>query len=340
MLTSIQTQAECNFPYKGGNDGCLDEKGVAKEQPLIKVIENIRILVEFSNATANPYSNKAKDYLEPEHAIEILKRIDPNDYYALGCTPTTKPHWMIITVLPIPPPIMRPSNMSNAAARGEDDLTYKLSDIIRTRNNLIGKMQSKASASDIQACRQMLQLYVTSYFDNQAVGHTHIMQRMGRPQKGKINCLISCTHRFIVHVVYSCLGIKQRLRGKDGRIRGSLMGKRCDHTARTVISPDPNISVRDVGVPRSVARIVTYPEMVNNLNLEKLTQCVKNGPNGIDGANFVKLLNGSKLDLRTAKAKDIKLEPGMVVRRHMMDGDVVLMNRQPSLHKFSIQAHR
>jgi DNA-directed RNA polymerase II subunit RPB1 len=314
LLSFCKNQAECSFPVKNGNDGCR------KEQPSLRIIDNVKIEVQFSRVFPE-FSDKAKFYLEPEVAIKILKRIDVEDYHVIGCDEQlVRPHWMIISVLPVPPPIVRPSNISNGAARGEDDLTYKLSDIVRTRNTLRSKLKGKnAQAQDIRACRHMIQLYGASYFDNNSVGHQHIMQRMGRPQKG----------------------IRQRLRGKEGRVRGSLMGKRDDFTARTVITPDPNLSVCEVGVPYSIARNVTYSEYVNKLNIERLTKTVLNGPDSQNGAKAVLLQDGfTKLDLMKIDNRDkIVLQEGMRVVRHMKDGDLVIMNRQPSLHKLSMQGH-
>ena len=212
---------------------------------------------------------------------------------------------------------MRPSNVSNAAARGEDDLTYKLSDIIRTRKNLKKKQAARASQSDILAHGSMLQLYLSSYHDNRSVGHQHILQRMGKQQKG----------------------LRQRIKGKEGRIRGSLMGKRDDFTARTVITPDPNISVNEVGIPLSIAMNLTYPEKVNRFNIYDLKERILRGPLKRDGANYVVLKDGQKLDLKKVDPSKITLDTGMQVERHITNGDIVLLNRQPSLHKYSIQAH-
>ena len=148
-------------------------------------------------------------------------------------------------------------------------------------------------------------------------------------------------------------GLCQRLKGKSGRFRGSLSGKRVDFSARTVISPDPNLRVDQVGVPREVAMIMTYPERVTAQNLEKLQRCVVNGAKEWPGANYVEIASG---DPGAAEAKlggfkksllygdrskiSADLRVGDVVERHMEDGDIVLFNRQPSLHKLSIMSHK
>ncbi|EDO14315.1 hypothetical protein Kpol_162p1, partial [Vanderwaltozyma polyspora DSM 70294] len=135
--------------------------------------------------------------------------------------------------------------------------------------------------------------------------------------------------------------IRARLKGKEGRIRGNLMGKRVDFSARTVISGDPNLELDQVGVPKSIAKTLTYPEVVTPYNIDRLTQLVRNGPNEHPGAKYVIRDNGDRIDLRYSKrAGDIQLQYGWKVERHIMDNDPVLFNRQPSLHKMSMMAHR
>eukprot|EP00123_Amoebidium_parasiticum_P015656 comp23089_c0_seq2/m.37076 comp23089_c0_seq2/g.37076 ORF comp23089_c0_seq2/g.37076 comp23089_c0_seq2/m.37076 type:complete len:1220 (-) comp23089_c0_seq2:406-4065(-) len=137
-------------------------------------------------------------------------------------------------------------------------------------------------------------------------------------------------------------GFAQRLKGKQGRFRGNLSGKRVDFSGRTVISPDPNLGIDEVGVPERVAKNLTYPERVNRYNLQRLKQMVINGPSKHPGANFVicgetKIKRWLKFGNRKQIAEDLKI--GDTVERHLIDGDVVLFNRQPSLHRISIMCH-
>ena len=119
------------------------------------------------------------------------------------------------------------------------------------------------------------------------------------------------------------------------------MGKRVDFSARTVISGDPNLDLDQVGVPISIAKTLTYPEIVTPYNIHKLTELVRNGPNEHPGAKYVIRDTGDRIDLRYNKrAGDIALQYGWKVERHLMDDDPVLFNRQPSLHKMSMMAHR
>jgi len=137
-------------------------------------------------------------------------------------------------------------------------------------------------------------------------------------------------------------GLSQRLKGKQGRFRGNLSGKRVDFSARTVISPDPNLPLFCVGIPQLVAKDMTYPERVTAINIRALQRLVENGPDLHPGANYIRQANGLAKNLRFGdRMKAAKsLQIGDVVERHMMDGDAVLFNRQPSLHKMSIMCHR
>ena len=137
------------------------------------------------------------------------------------------------------------------------------------------------------------------------------------------------------------------MKGKEGRVRGNLMGKRVDMSARTVITSDPYIGLNEVGIPLIIARNLTYPEIVTKHNYEYLTQLVSNGRKKYPGANFV-IKNIVDKDGGEAKhifnlkyrEKPIKLHLGDIVERHLVTGDIVLFNRQPSLHKMSMMGHR
>lgn len=138
-------------------------------------------------------------------------------------------------------------------------------------------------------------------------------------------------------------GFCQRLKGKQGRFRGNLSGKRVDFSGRTVISPDPNLRIDEVAVPERVAKILTYPERVTAHNIDMLKKAIRNGCDVHPGANYVTAgSNGFKKYLKFGNRAAIAdgLRIGDIVERHVIDGDIVLFNRQPSLHKLSIMCHR
>lgn len=139
-------------------------------------------------------------------------------------------------------------------------------------------------------------------------------------------------------------GFCQRLKGKHGRFRGNLSGKRVDFSGRTVISPDPNLRIDQVAVPERVAKILTYPERVTFHNISRLRQNIINGPDIHPGAIYVTKTDSTVNPKRWLKFGDRRriadeLAIGDIVDRHLQDDDIVLFNRQPSLHKLSIMSH-
>eukprot|EP00123_Amoebidium_parasiticum_P017765 comp23981_c2_seq2/m.42567 comp23981_c2_seq2/g.42567 ORF comp23981_c2_seq2/g.42567 comp23981_c2_seq2/m.42567 type:complete len:1766 (-) comp23981_c2_seq2:210-5507(-) len=261
-----------------------------------------------------------KKAVTAEWAHTILKRISDQDAEYLGFNPKfSRPDWMILTVFPVPPLAVRPSVAFGGAARGSDDLTYKLADIIKANNNLKKQEQNGAPPHIVADYVQLLQFHCATYVDNELPGQPVATQRSGRPLKS----------------------IRQRLKSKEGRIRGNLMGKRVDFSARTVITADPNLSINQVGVPRSIALNMTYPETVTSFNIQHLQELIKRGPTEHPGAKYIIRDDGSRIDLRyNKKPSELHLQYGYKVERHMQDGDFVIFNRQPSLHKMSMMGHR
>jgi DNA-directed RNA polymerase beta' subunit len=134
--------------------------------------------------------------------------------------------------------------------------------------------------------------------------------------------------------------LQQRLGSKEGRIRSNLQGKRVEYSARSVITPDPNISVKELGIPVKIATNLTYPEMVTAFNIGKLYKLIQNGPNVYPGAKTIRHKDGRITSLRHVNTKELVLHEGDIVNRHLMDGDIVLFNRQPTLHRMSMMGHR
>ena len=264
-----------------------------------------------------------KRVISPQMALNIFKSISPEDVRIMGLSNDyARPEWMIITVLPVPPPPVRPSvivGSSSGGARGEDDLTYKLAEIVRANQNVMRCEQEGAPEHVVREFESLLQYHIATYMDNDIAGQPKAMQKSNRPVKA----------------------LRGRLKGKEGRLRQNLMGKRVDFSSRTVITGDPNISLDEVGVPKSIARTLTYPEVVTPYNIDKLQQLVMNGPNEHPGARYIVRDTGERIDLRHAKrAGGQQLLYGWKVERHLLDGDVILFNRQPSLHKESMMGHR
>ncbi|MFY9981310.1 MAG: DNA-directed RNA polymerase subunit A', partial [Methanoregula sp.] len=269
---------------------------------------------------------KVEHKLTPADIRARLEKIPDEDLVPLGINPkVARPEWTILTVLPVPPVTMRPSIILENGQRSEDDLTHKLVDIIRINQRFKENQDAGAPQLIIEDLWELLQYHVTTYLDNEVAGCPPARHRSGRPLKT----------------------LSQRLKGKDGRFRGSLSGKRVNFSSRTVISPDPNLSVMEVGVPRAVANEMTIPVRVTPYNIEELKQIARNGPvrpdvNAPCGANYVIRPDNRRLRLGADNLDTVAdmIEPGWTVERQLRDGDIVLFNRQPSLHRMSIMAHR
>lgn len=265
--------------------------------------------------------NKAADDLNPLRALDIFERIPSDDVQLLDMNPDIgRPERLIIQHLPVPPLCVRPTVCQDPSAGStEDDLTVKASDITNLNNVIRAQMQSGHATGLVYANWDELQLETARYINSEAPGLAST-QTSSKPLRG----------------------VSQRLKGKAGRFRGNLSGKRVDFSGRTVISPDPNLGVDEVGVPVYVARILTFPQRVTTFNMEQMRAAVRNGPDVHPGANFVEFPDGQRRYLRYGDRKKLasSLSLGSVVERHLIDGDVVLFNRQPSLHRISIMSHR
>ncbi|MFQ3294900.1 MAG: DNA-directed RNA polymerase subunit A', partial [Natrialbaceae archaeon] len=258
--------------------------------------------------------------LMPSDIRDWFEDIRDEDVEVLGIDPeTSRPEWMILTVLPVPPVTARPSITLDNGQRSEDDLTHKLVDIIRINQRFMENREAGAPQLIIEDLWELLQYHVTTFMDNEISGTPPARHRSGRPLKT----------------------LSQRLKGKEGRFRGSLSGKRVNFSARTVISPDPTLSLNEVGVPERVASEMTQTMNVTERNMEEAKRYVRNGPDGHPGANRVRRPDGKTVKILPKAKEDLaeKIEPGWEVQRHLVDGDIVVFNRQPSLHRMSIMAH-
>ncbi|AQL42416.1 DNA-directed RNA polymerase subunit A' [Halorientalis sp. IM1011] len=258
--------------------------------------------------------------LMPSDIRDWFEAIPDEDIEVLGINAErSRPEWMILTVLPVPPVTARPSITLDNGQRSEDDLTHKLVDIIRINQRFMENREAGAPQLIIEDLWELLQYHVTTFMDNEISGTPPARHRSGRPLKT----------------------LSQRLKGKEGRFRGSLSGKRVNFSARTVISPDPTLSLNEVGVPDRVATEMTQTMNVNERNLEEARRYVSNGPEAHPGANYVKRPDGRRLKVTEKNCEELaeKVEPEWEVSRHLVDGDIIIFNRQPSLHRMSIMAH-
>jgi len=277
-------------------------------------------------------------YFSPKQIRDMLAQIyDPDfihdeeekkerekDVYLIGFNPElARPEWTILTILPVPPINARPPVRTAEGLRSEDHLTITIRDIVRVNEQLRSKMRG-GPPQVITQLWQKLQKLVKALYGLHKVGEIKVENVFVR-------------------------GIIHRLSGKEGQFRHNLSGKRVDFSGRAVISPDPYLSIDEIGIPEKVAKTLWVPEVVNELNLERLKQLVINGPDVYPGASYILKKTGpgtyNKILLEVFKsreereAKAQELKPGDVVERHLLDGDIVVFNRQPTLHRISMMGH-
>jgi len=261
---------------------------------------------------------KGKKRIFPNEIREILEGISAEDLKQVGINPDVlRPEWAILTVLLVPPVTVRPSITLETGERSEDDLTHKLGDIIRADQRLRENLNAGAPEVIIDDLWDLLQYHVTTFYDNSVAGVPPARHRSGHPLKT----------------------ITERIKGKEGRIRHNLAGKRVNFSSRTVISPEPNIRINEIGVPKEIAVILTVNESVTTLNIEYLKKLIRSET--YPGANYIIRPDGKRKKITPDLKEEIitELAPGYIVERHLRDGDIVLFNRHPSLHKASLMAH-
>ena len=276
-------------------------------------------------------SKVLKEELNAMDVYNIFRNITDEDFEILGFSVKLfRPEDLLIYNFPFPPLAIRPSLRAYYLNTQifEDDLTHQLSNIVKfnekyrqqKEKELISGEESKFG-KDLS---NYLQCAIINYFDNDKTIFPQTELRVG----GK-----------------KFKSISERIKGKKGRIRQNIQGKRVNFSARSVITSDPSLKLNELGIPKKIAMNITFPEVVTSHNISYLTKLVNNGRYIYPGANMVKQgssLNSSEIrefDLRYRK-KGIKLRYGDIVERHLTNGDPVLFNRQPSLHKLSMMCHR
>lgn len=312
-------------------DKIEEEMGMESRRGMIKeIITNLKTIGKcpWCKAKQGKISlDKPTTFIENDKRmspIEIrsrLERVPDEDCRVFGINAAVaRPEWMVLTVLAIPPVTMRPSITLESGERSEDDLTHKLGDIVRINQRLFENINAGAPEIIIEDLWDLLQYHITTFFDNDVPQLPPARHRSGQPLKT----------------------ITERIKSKEGRIRHNLAGKRTNFCARTVISPDPKLKISEVGVPMFVAMKLTVPEMVTEWNMQYLKKFVEKGPGVYPGCNYIIRPDGKKKKI-TEETKEASLEeiqPGYVVERHLMDGDIAIFNRQPSLHRMSMMCHR
>lgn len=280
----------------------------------------------FSEVIVEENGKKGEHKLTPADIRARLERIPDEDLRLLGINPdVARPEWTILTVLPVPPVTMRPSIILENGQRSEDDLTHKLVDIIRINQWFKENQDAGAPRLIIEDIWELLQYHVTTYLDNEAEGCPPAIHWSDR----------------------ALMTLSQRLKGEEGRFRGTLSGKRVNFSARTVISPDPNLSIGEVGVPSAIADILTVRLRVTEKNIQTIRSMICNGTDRsqvADRCRVTRVISPQgehyRITPNNLDAISDEIEPGWTVERQLKDGDIILLNRSPSLHRCRILAHR
>ncbi|KAI8588436.1 hypothetical protein BDZ88DRAFT_422050 [Geranomyces variabilis] len=266
------------------------------------------------------FVSRAQEDLTPLAVLRLFEQITNEDCELMGLDPVWgRPELYLWTALPVPPVCIRPS-IGQENSSTEDDLTVLLSEIIEINTKIKSLIESGQKTESLVEYWDYLQLQCAMYVTSDLPGiPTHLQGNLPKIKKG----------------------FCQRLKGKHGRFRGNLSGKRVDFSARTVISPDPNLRIDQVAVPERACKILTYPERVTSHNIDRLRNNILNGTEKWPGATYLTKARGDKKYLRFGDRRRVAddLRIGDTVDRHLQDGDIVLFNRQPSLHKLSILSH-
>ena len=252
-----------------------------------------------------------------------------------------EPRALVMTAFEVAPPCVRPSLIASGShdgSRSSDALTTMLVRIVKANEATRMHLNCGAPSPMIADDAARLQAAIAEFWDSStsASARARGARHAGAPTHAESNLVNS---------------IRQRVSGKGGRLRGNLMGKRVDHCARSVVTGDPLLDLDEVGVPYSIAYRLTRPERVTAFNEARLRRAVELGPRVAGGAAAVVLHWGTprerrdRLDIdgmtparRRAMARTLTSDH--VVERHLLDGEGVIFNRQPSLHKFSMMRHR
>ncbi len=261
-----------------------------------------------------------KRRISPIEVRERLIKISDDELKKTGINPkSVRPEWAIISLLLVPSVTVRPSITLDSGERSEDDLTHKLSDIIRANQRLWENLNAGAPEVIIEDLWDLLQYHITTFFDNNISRIPPARHRSGQPLKT----------------------ITERIKGKEGRIRANLAGKRVNYSARSVISPDPYLAINEIGIPFDVAKIITVAEPVTTTNMEFMKEIIRKG-DVYPGANYIIRIDGKRKRITEDLKEEIcaELQPGYKIERHLRDGDIVLFNRHPTLHKQGLMSHR
>lgn len=273
--------------------------------------------------------------IPPEFILSQFKMLSNEAIKVLGFSPEfSRPEWMILVNVLVIPPTNRPI-IQDAKGDKSEDIVYKLySEIIKSNDALkssIIKLGHLPTAEDYRHATEFGPQFEKLSFSVSALINDQLTKNSKLMSKNK-----------------QIKSIKEILKGKTGWIRGNCTGKRVDFSSRTVIAPESNSAIDTFGIPMYFAKTLTFPVKVSQYNMDYVTKLILAGAEGYPGANSVFInKNGraaefslDKMDLEARKKLIPSLELGSIINRHLIDDDICMFNRQPSLHKYSFMGVR
>jgi DNA-directed RNA polymerase beta' subunit len=317
--------SRCGVLDEDEKDSLYDNQGCGAIKPSRinqKTIIEGFITLEWANAKSKDEGNEPiSKQMDATYILNLFSRISEEDSMAMGFNKNwCLPHYLIIQSVVVVPPACRPSVRQYNGQRSEDDITVKYSEIIKYNNEIKNFLkEDTVNSKKLDISMSNMQFHINAIIDNDGPYPQKSQTRNGRDIKS----------------------LSERLNGKEGRIRSNLMGKRVDFSARSVISPESNVDMSELCIPKEFAMNLTFPEKVNRFNIQKMYKLVRNGNKIYPGAKSIKQVKTGKLTkLLENNTENIVLEYGDVINRHLQDGDYVLFNRQPSLHRMSMMGHK
>ena len=281
--------------------------------------------------------------LTSDQIVSLFEQIPDDDVYFLGINPeTSRPEHMFFRYLPVIPTNARPIKQRSDGSVELDELTQLYAEVVYYASRVREKQRTGQSLDSQLYAEGQLFIAVSRVLDNQ----NNTIGSGGSKTKYDYDGSSSRV---------SFDGILNRLDGKGGRFRNNLQSKYVESVGYSTVSPDPNLSIDEVGVPMKICKEVTYPRMVTEKNMTEMKGYVQNAfdqkyPAAVyihwDG--FANIQPSLKLTSALVKGKseewkETKLDmirPGVVLHLHLMEGDICLFNRAPSLHRQSIMAFR
>ena len=312
--TKKNCQAQCNEPVATKIECVIEKKnGTINYRAIYKQVKKKGSVTTSVDDEFNNEEKVIERQLSQIQIYSIISNISELDCQLLGFIKNIRPNMLMFDLFPVPPLNIRPSIYDPSVGTRHDDLSKKLASIIK--NNIALKNKNRSGKENNFMARNTLQEAIAMYYN-----------------EGLVAPAANITSKSLV----------ERFNGKKGIMRLNLQGKRVDYSGRTVISPDPTIATNEISVPLKMAMNLTYNEIVTIENIERMKILINNGDEIYPGAKrYIDKDTGKfihpSINFQRRVRRELKV--GDTVQRHLQDGDIIYVNRQPTLHKQSMMGH-